>query len=611
MGYTDLNQCVADLKKINQLKVIDFPFDPNLEISLIQRLALKAGSPALFFINPKGCNYPILANLYGSKERVEFIFRDTLKNIKLLFELFADPSIFFAKTFSYVKLLPKSRFLLQKRCKNPPVLENQCSLEDLPQLVSWPHDGGPFATLPLVYTEHPEFPGRCNLGMYRIQISGNNYNKDEAGLHYQIHRGIGAHHAHALSVNKNLPVHVYIGGAPALTIAAIMPLPEGMSELLFANLLAGARLPVSKNENFALPILGNCDFLIEGEIGKDLKPEGPFGDHMGYYSLKHNFPVLKVKNVYHKNNAIWPFTSVGRPPQEDTNFGDLIHELTAPMVKRVFPGISQINAVDAAGVHPLLLAVGSERYTPYEIERKPRELLTLALHLLGRTQTSLAKYLLLACKSDNAELSVRDIPGFFTHILERTNFQRDLHFLPNYTCDTLDYSGGSLHEGSKLIWVCAGKKIRELGIELTGNLQLPAGFHSPKLVDKGILAISGPAHQIDKGKQDPAISENLCAYLEKWNHREHLPLVIIVDDSRFCAESFNNFLWVTFTRSDPDFDTYGIKSKQNSKSWCCEPPFIIDARIKIWHAPTLEDQPEVLQKVLSLATRGAPLAGII
>src|SRR5262249_6310856 len=210
-------------------------------------------------------------------------------------------------------------------------------------------------------------------------------------------------------------------------------------------------------------------------------PEGPFGDHLGYYSLAHPFPVLSVERVWHRKDAIWPFTVVGRPPQEDTTFGKLIHELTGPVIPTVVHGVHAVHAVDAAGVHPLLLAIGSERYVPYAPRRKAQELLTSANALLGQGQLSLAKYLLIVAREDNPDLDIHDIPAFLRHLLERMDWQTDLHFQTATTIDTLDYSGTGLNEGSKVVIAAVGLARRTLSTALPADLRLPAGFSNPRV----------------------------------------------------------------------------------------------------------------------------------
>ncbi len=417
----------------------------------------------------------MLANLFGTTERLHYIFRDSLAGVEAVLAAKADPAAALKHPLRSLRALPALPHMLPRRTSKAPVLENRCALSALPRLVGWPMDGGPFITLPLVYSEDPARPGpdASNLGMYRVQLAGNDYAADEVGLHYQIHRGIGVHHAEALKRGQSLPVNIFVGGPPAFTVAAVMPLPEGLSELRFAGLLGGCRAAVHYSRRLPLPVLAEADFCISGHILPHLKPEGPFGDHVGYYSLKHDFPVLQVEAVHHRTGAIWPYTAVGRPPQEDTVFGDFIHELTGALVPQVFQGVREVHAVDAAGVHPLLLALGSERYTPYEAQRRPRELLTAALHMLGTTQTALAKYVLVAAHEDAPGLRARDVVAFFRHLLERTDFERDLHFITRSTTDTLDYTGFALNEGSKLIWASAGEKRRELALEVHDLPSLP------------------------------------------------------------------------------------------------------------------------------------------
>lgn len=612
MGYTTLRQCVEDLERNGMLRRIDAEVDAHLELATIQRRAFRAGAPALLFTRVKGSPFPMLCNLYGTRERLHFIFRDALKAVEGVLAAKADPADALRHPLRSLGLLPAVTHMQPRRVKQAPVLEHACAVADLPQLVCWPQDGGPFITLPLVYSEDPRRPGldASNLGMYRVQLGGNAYAPDEVGLHYQIHRGIGVHHAAALEQGRPLPVMIFVGGPPSLTVSAVMPLPEGLSELRFAGLLGGRRVDMAPVPGFELPVAAEADFCLWGHVLPELKPEGPFGDHVGYYSLAHDFPVLKVEGVRHRADAIWPFTAVGRPPQEDTVFGDFIHELTGCMVPQVFAGVREVHAVDAAGVHPLLLALGSERYTPYEAVRRPREVLTAALHLLGTTQTALAKYLVIAAHEDAPGLHARDVSAFFRHVLERTDFARDLHFFTHGTTDTLDYTGLGLHEGSKLVWAAVGDARRRLGTEPGALPSLPDGFGDLHVVAPGIVALRGPRNDSPRGQGD-ARMEALAQALGSWEARESFPLVVVVDDAAFAAASFDNFLWVTFTRSDPAADVYGAHAATHARHWTCEAPLIIDARIKPFHAPALEEDPEVERRVDALAAPGGPLHGIL
>lgn len=609
MGYRNLQECVRDLERAGQLVRVSVEIDPSLEAAAIQRRVYAAGGPALLFERVKGCRFPMVSNLFGTAERARFLFRDSLDAVRRLVELKVDPTAFVGNPWRYRDVPRVAWGTRPKGVPRGPVLARECRVSDLPRVTSWPDDGGPFVTLPQVYTEDPERPGfaRSNLGMYRVQLAGNEYAPDrEVGLHYQIHRSIGAHHAKAIARGEPLRVNVFVGGTPAMTLAAVMPLPEGMSELMFAGALARHRIPMV-SQPVGPAIYAEADFCITGTISPETKPEGPFGDHLGYYSLRHDFPVLRVEKIYHRDGAIWPFTVVGRPPQEDTTFGKLIHELTGPAIPSVLPGVHAVHAVDAAGVHPLLLAIGSERYVPYAGERRPQELLTVANAILGQGQLSLAKYLLVVAKEDDPRLDVHDVPAFLGHLLRRVDWTRDLHFQTRTTIDTLDYSGTGLNEGSKVVIAAAGPVRRELPAEVPGGFSLPEGFTEPRLVLPGIVAVTGPP--FSAGRR--AAVRRLCGHLEEEGHPlGSFPLIVVVDDSGFVAEGLNNFLWVTFTRSDPAADIDGAGASVENKHWGCRGPLVVDARIKPHHAPPLEENPEVTKRVEALAARGGPLEGL-
>jgi 4-hydroxy-3-polyprenylbenzoate decarboxylase len=510
MSYCNLRQCVDDLAATGQLVRIDGEIDANLEAAEIHRRVNQAGGPAVLFTRVKGCEFPMVSNLFGTIDRARHIFRDSLDHVRRLIEAKIDPRTILKSPSQWFGAARTAYTLLPKRVRTGPVLEHETTIDRLPQLKCWPRDGGAFITLPLVYTEDPDRPGwrHSNLGMYRVQLSGGQYRpNEEVGLHYQIHRGIGVHHAAAVRRSEALRVNIFVGGAPAMMVAAVMPLPEGMSELAFAGALGRQRIPLVENAAKApgwpslgfrtqpLPIYAEADFCIVGTVdSQHTLPEGPFGDHLGYYSLAHEFPVLRVDKVYHRTGAIWPFTVVGRPPQEDTIFGQLIHEFTGPIIPTVIPGVRAVHAVDAAGVHPLLLAIGSERYTPFADPGRPQELLTQANAILGQGQLSLAKYLLIVNGGDDPQLDIYNIERFFAHLLARVDWQRDLHFQTATTIDTLDYSGGRLNEGSKVVIAAAGPVRRELPTEISGDLRLPDGFRNPRICLPGVLAIEGPKY---------------------------------------------------------------------------------------------------------------------
>ena len=613
MGYRNLLECVVDLERQGMLLRIETPLDPHLEVGVVQRRVYQAGGPALLFTNPVNCNFPLLGNLFGTLERTRFIFRDTLADIRRLVDLKINPFAALKQPLDAMKAPFAALHLLPATVSNAPVLECRTTLSRLPQVVSWPLDGGAFITLPQVYSESPVKPGfgKSNLGMYRVQISGNRYEADaQAGLHYQIQRGIGAHHSEAIARGESLRVNVFVGGAPAMTVAAVMPLPEGMPELSFAGLLGGHRIPMVRVAG-ELPLSAEADFCICGVVhpGRTL-PEGPFGDHLGYYSLTHDFPFIQVEAVYHRKDAIWPFTTVGRPPQEDTSFGAFIHELTGPLIPTVVAGVKEVHAVDAAGVHPLLLAIASERYVPYAAERQPQELLTIANAILGQGQLSLAKYLFIAAQEDAPGLHTHDISAFLGHVLERVDWRSGLHFQTATTIDTLDYSGSGLNEGSKVVIAAAGPVRNKLSSQVPAGLEFPLGFGGADVCLPGVLAIQGPPSGQCRGESDELVEE-FCRYYGERYCFAGFQLIVICDDSSFTADTLNNFLWVTFTRSNPATDIYGIGSVTRGRHWGCAGPLVIDARIKPFHAPLLEDDPLVVKKVEALAAPGGPLHGIL
>ncbi|WP_199119026.1 UbiD family decarboxylase [Pedobacter sp. ASV28] len=610
MGYKSLAQCVDDLEKHGHLIRIKEEVDPYLEMADIHLSVYEKQGPALLFENVKGSPFKAVSNLFGTIERSKFMFRDSLASVKQLVELRSDPIKALKNPFKYagtglaaLSALPLKQSLFKQ-------VFQKTTISRLPQIVNWPMDGGPFITMPQVFTEDVDKPGvmNGNLGMYRIQLAGNDYIQDrEIGLHYQIHRGIGVHQTKANAKGQPLKVSIFVGGPPSHPLAAVMPLPEGLSELTFAGALGNRRFRYFRDEE-GFVISADADFVITGTVyPQENKPEGPFGDHLGYYSLIHPFPLMKVHNVYHKKDALWSFTVVGRPPQEDTSFGELIHEITGSAIPQEIHGLKEVNAVDAAGVHPLLFAIGSERYTPYLKERKPQEILTISNHILGKNQLSLAKYLFIAAREDNEKLNTQQIEQFLTHILERIDLTRDLHFHTNTTIDTLDYSGDGLNTGSKVVFAAAGERKRELLSELSKDFKLNH-FHHFSLAMPGVLVVQMPVYtdQQQAKKEISQLKEQLKA-----NEMAALPLVVLCDDSDFTAANINNLVWVTFTRSNPAADIDGVDDFVVNKHWGCKGALIIDARKKPHHAPELIKDIEIEKKVKRMGEKGGTLHGII
>jgi 4-hydroxy-3-polyprenylbenzoate decarboxylase len=591
MAYSSLEACLLDLERTGQLLRIKEQVDPYLEMAAIHLRVFEQKGPAILFENVKGSKYRAASNIFGTLERSQFIFRDTLPKVKQLIDIKIDPTAAIKNPLKSLAALPAALNALPK--KNPiskPVLFEEINISDLPLIHHWPMDGGAFVTLPQVYTEDADKPGigNSNLGMYRIQLNGNDYilNK-EIGLHYQLHRGIGVHQTKANKKGLPLKVSCFVGGPPAHSVAAVMPLPEGMSEMNFAGVLAGKRFGYTYKDGFCIST--DADFVITGEVfpGEN-KPEGPFGDHLGYYSLQHPFPVMKVHKVYARKNAIWAFTVVGRPPQEDTSFGQLIHSMTGSAVSNEIPGLKEVHAVDAAGVHPLLLAIGSERYTPFLQNKKPAEILTIANHILGTGQLSLAKFVFITADDSN-QLSTHHVPAYFKFLLERIDLTSDIHFYTKTTMDTLDYSGENLNAGSKVVIAAYGDVKRSLAKSVPNEIQQLNV--NAKLILPGIIALDAALINT-KGLQ-----EKLKGQGANLLNDQGVVMFILTENPTWMAEDSNNFLWACFTRTNPSHDMEGVDSFIDQKHWGSNGPLIFDATIKKHHAPPVVKNAAIEKKV--------------
>lgn len=617
MAYKSMEACLLDLEKHGQLIRVKEEVDPYLEMAAIHLRVFEAEGPALLFENVKGSRFRAASNIFGTLDRSKFIFRDTLALVQAMVQLKNDPMKALKSPLKNLRTgLAAITALPLRNPLSRPVLAQEIKVSDIPQIHHWPMDGGAFVTLPQVYTEDVENPGimKANLGMYRIQLSGNDYVQDaEIGLHYQLHRGIGVHQTKANKRGLPLKVSCFAGGPPAHTVAAVMPLPEGLSEMIFAGVLGGRRFRYTYQDGYCLST--DADFVITGEVlpGEN-KPEGPFGDHLGYYSLQHPFPLMRVHKVFARPNAIWPFTVVGRPPQEDTSFGALIHEMTGDAIPNEIPGVQEVHAVDAAGVHPLLLAIGSERYTPYMPTRQPAELLTIANHILGTGQLSLAKFLFITA-DDSKQLHTHHVEQFFTYIFERIDLERDIHFFTNTTIDTLDYSGTGLNSGSKVVVAAYGDPLRTLAKEVPTALKEVNTMHNPQLCMPGVVALEAPAFTTytEAARQMETLDQRIQALVPpdaQGRLLSEVPLIVVCDDSTFTAANLRNFVWVSFTRCNPSHDMYGVAARQVYKHWGCKGPLIIDARIKPHHAPPVEKDPTVERKIERLFAKGGSLAAL-
>ena len=568
-GFPDLRAFLSELQRRGDLCVVDTPVDARLEVAEIHRRVIAAGGPALLFTRVKGADFRLATNLFGTAARAELAFGrrpfELIRRLAALPERLMPPTL--RRLWGERDLAMSAARIGLKRERRAPVLEvtqTDPRLDRLPALTCWPEDGGPFLTLPLVYTEHPDGKGH-NLGIYRMQVHG----PSSAGMHWQIGKGGGFHHAVAEARAEALPATVMLGGPPALTLAAVSPLPENVPELLLASLIAGRRLGTSQGPG-PHPVISSAEFALTGQVPPGVRrPEGPFGDHYGYYSLKHQYPIFEVSRLCHRRDAIFPATVVGKPRQEDFFIGDLLQELLSPLFPLVMPGVRSLWAYGETGYHSLAAAVVRERYA--------REALVSAFRILGEGQLSLTKFLLVT----DAAIDLRDFKATLEHVLARTRPESDLYVFSATSMDTLDYSGPEVNRGSKGVWLGLGDPVRELPGEFRGDP--PSGVTRVEVFARGCLVVGARPRQ-----EDPDAPARLAAEpcFSDW------PLLVISDEPERAARSSINFLWTTFTRFEPDADIHAGHREVRGHRVALSPPIAIDARLKPGFPKELGAAPE-------------------
>ncbi len=587
-GLPDLRAFLEVLRAEGDLAVVEAPVDPRLEIAEIHRRVIAAGGPALLFTNPAGSDMPVVTNLFGTARRAERAFgrrpRAFVERLASLAQELMPPSA--GKLWAARDVLAGMARVGLRRVRRGPVLglrEAPPDLTRLPALTCWPEDGGPFLTLPLVYTEHPGGPGH-NLGMYRMQVHG----PAETGMHWQIGKGGGFHHAAAEARGEALPVTVFLGGPPALTLAAIAPLPENLPELLLASLILGRRLRTIPGPA-GHPLPADAEIVLAGEVPPGLRrPEGPFGDHYGYYSLRHDYPVFRVRRLFKRRDAIFPATVVGKPRQEDFFIGDLLQELLKPLFPLAMPTVVDLWSYGETGYHALSAAVVRERYR--------REAMVSAFRILGEGQLSLSKFLLLT----DRPVDLRDFRATLEHVLARSHPETDLYVFPDLAMDTLDYAGPRVNEGSKGVWLGLGEPVRELPREFRAPA-LPEGIDRIHVFCGGCLVVGGPSYA-----GEPAAGARIAAHpaFSGW------PLIVLSDEPARAAASTMNFLWTTFTRFDPATDLHAAAERIEVNHVLRTPPIVLDARMKPSYPPELHCDPETAALVSSRWHEYFPAGGV-
>jgi UbiD family decarboxylase len=543
------------LTKEKEIVTIEAEVDPYLEVAEIHRRVIEEAGPALLFTNVKGSSYPVVTNLFGTPRRIDLAFgpkpESLVRELVQVAESLLPPRG--AELWKHRSLARQALKLGTKNTKRAPVLEiidRPAKLNELPVLTTWQEDGGPFITLPLVYTENP-LTKKHNLGIYRLQV----YDAQSTGLHWQIQKGGGFHYKEAEALSQNLPVTVFLGGPPALILAAIAPLPEDVPELLLASLLAGEKLRMTNKEGHRLA--AEAEFALVGFAQpRERRLEGPFGDHYGYYSLQHDYPVFHVEAVFHRRDAIYPATVVGKPRQEDFFIGDYLQQLLSPLFPLVMPGVRDLWTYGETGFHSLCAAVVRERYG--------REAMVSGFRILGEGQLSLTKFLLLT----DTQLDLHDFPRLFEHVLARFVPEKDLFVFSNVSMDTLDYTSGKVNEGSKAIMLGLGDAVRDLPREFHG--ELPPGVTMAEVFCAGCLVLEGKAYS-----EDPQQASRLARspIFAKW------PVVVLHDDATV-ARSTKDFLWATWTRFEPAADIHAAQTEVIRHHVAYKGPIVVDARTK-------------------------------
>jgi 4-hydroxybenzoate decarboxylase subunit C len=562
------------LRRENQIIEIKTEVDPYLELAEIHRRVIDEGGPALLFTRVKGSRYPVVTNMFGTDRRIDLAFgpkpEKLVKDIVHLSESLLPPKpAELWKQKSIALELLKLGTANTSRSPVTQVVDSPARLDELPVLTTWQEDGGPFITLPLVYTENP-ITGKHNLGIYRIQI----YDSNTTGLHWQIQKGGGFHYNEAERLNQSLPVTIFLGGPPALILAAIAPLPEDVPELVLASLLAGQKVKMTKNPLGGHRLAAEAEFAIAGKAApRERRIEGPFGDHYGYYSLEHEYPVLHVDQVFHRRDAIYPATVVGKPRQEDFFIGDYLQRLLSPVFPMVMPSVRDLWSYGETGFHSLCAAVVHERYG--------REALVSAFRILGEGQLSLTKFLMLT----DTPQDLSNFPKVLEHILARFKPETDLFVISNVSMDTLDYTSGKVNEGSKAIMLGLGDPVRELPREF--RMSLPAGVTRAEVFCGGCLVVQGNSYE-----EDEALASRLTTdeAFREW------PLVVIHDDASV-AHSSPDFLWATWTRFEPAADIYASKTRVARHHLVYSGPIVIDARMKPGYPDELVVREDIAQLV--------------
>jgi 4-hydroxy-3-polyprenylbenzoate decarboxylase len=453
MRFDDLRSFLSFLEERGELVRIREAVDPALEITEITDRTTKAGGPALLFENVRGSSMPVAINVYGSEQRMAWALGadsidEVVDGIRQLIKT-APPTTFRDK----LGMLPKLKQLagiLPRHVRRAPcqeVVVDPASLDTLPILTCWPEDGGPFITLGAVMTRHPE-TGSRNVGLYRMQ----KFDATTTGMHWQIHKVGAQHHRIARQEGGRMPVAVSIGGPPVLPYAATAPLPEDLDEMVFAGFLLGQGVEMVRCRSIDMEVPAQAEIIIEGTVDPgELRPEGPFGDHTGYYTPVEDFPVLHVTAVTHRRDPIYHTTIVGRPPQEDAWLGWATERLFLPAIQMALPEIVDMKLPPEACFHNLAIVSIRKRYPGHAAK---------VMHALwGLGQMSFCKCIIVV----DHDVDVQDLTEVVWRVSNNIDARRDIVFTEG-PVDQLDHAASRPLVGSKM-GIDATAKWREEGYQ--------------------------------------------------------------------------------------------------------------------------------------------------
>jgi 4-hydroxy-3-polyprenylbenzoate decarboxylase len=578
MKIYSLQDFIKYLDSNGELIRIKAEVDARLEVTEISIRALKEGMPALLFENVKGAKFPLAMNVLASDKRIELALGkhpDQLGEELITFMEDAmppGPKVFFKHagiTKRIFSTLPKKtcRPTSQEVVTNP-------DLNDIPVITSWPEDGGPFITLPQIFTYDPH-DGKRNVGMYRMQI----FDGQTTGMHWQIQKGGGFHYYQARKLGREFEIAVALGTDPALLLATVAALPEGIDEVMFSGFLRGKRTRMVKGKSVSIKVPADAEFILEGTVHlTELRMEGPFGDHFGHYSHASKFPVFHINKVTHRKNPIYPATVVGRPPMEDKYLGNATQQILGPLIRLIHPEICNLWAYYEAGFHNLLVVSVEERYQ--------KEAMKTALSIMGEGQLSLTKCIVTVSENVNP----RDFNAVLTAIRENFDPTYDFIMIPKVPLDTLDFTSYKMNLGSKMI------------MDATRSRNADKEKASKSEIDRLIKTIDNRISDwnlLGETLLVVSVQDNGRDVVNKLTKSEELvgPKIIAVVSPDVDIRNQEQTIWGIFTRFDAERDIMFAEEKLIGISPLFKGKMGIDATWKKGYPAPLVMSDEIVKKV--------------